>query len=220
MSRQQLSSIVLAVGMIAAALPTLARADVVFGNLGASGTGALSNTSTEFGPDAGRSLAQGFTAASPNLKVTSIALGLIGTGTVPAYVDIYADVSGQPAASPLSSSSVINVGAKGTYAFSFFDANLTQGSNYWVIPQLEGSWFLNSPGSTPTAQNSSGYIYTSTLERLTFGSWQEAPSNRYGISVTASPIPEIDPAGFGSVAALITGTLGLIERRRLKPKAA
>ena len=35
-----------------------------------------------------------------------------------------------------------------------------------------------------------------------------------------APVPEIDPAGFGSVAALITGALGLIERRRLKPKAA
>ena len=34
--------------------------------------------------------------------------------------------------------------------------------------------------------------------------------------VSSSPVPEIDPAGFGSVAALITGALGLIERRRLK----
>lgn len=33
-------------------------------------------------------------------------------------------------------------------------------------------------------------------------------------------VPEIDPAGFGSVAALVTGALGLIERRRLKAKAA
>jgi len=29
-----------------------------------------------------------------------------------------------------------------------------------------------------------------------------------------SPIPEIDPAGLGSVLALVTGTLGLLERRR------
>ena len=27
-------------------------------------------------------------------------------------------------------------------------------------------------------------------------------------------VPEIDPAGFGSVAALVTGALGLLERRR------
>jgi len=32
--------------------------------------------------------------------------------------------------------------------------------------------------------------------------------------VTGSPVPEIDPAGLGSVLALVTGTLGLLERRR------
>ena len=44
----------------------------------------------------------------------------------------------------------------------------------------------------------------------------------YGLStgVASAPVPEIDPAGFGSVAALLTGALGLIERRRLKAKAA
>jgi hypothetical protein len=47
----------------------------------------------------------------------------------------------------------------------------------------------------------------------------------YGMSETltvggASPVPEIDPAGMGSVLALVTGALGLLERRRLKSKAA
>jgi len=46
------------------------------------------------------------------------------------------------------------------------------------------------------------------------------PDNNWTIAMAASPVPEIDPAGFGSVAALITGALGLIERRRLKAKAA
>lgn len=31
-----------------------------------------------------------------------------------------------------------------------------------------------------------------------------------------SPVPEIDPAGMGSVLALVTGAVGLLERRRLK----
>jgi len=55
------------------------------------------------------------------------------------------------------------------------------------------------------------------------GSNSEASSSRslYGISETltvASPssVPEIDPAGMGSVLALVTGALGLLERRRLK----
>jgi hypothetical protein len=39
-------------------------------------------------------------------------------------------------------------------------------------------------------------------------------------SVPVSGVPEIDPAGFGSVAAILAGACGLLERRRLKSKAA
>ena len=35
-----------------------------------------------------------------------------------------------------------------------------------------------------------------------------------------APVPEIDPAGMGSVLALVTGALGLLERRRMKAKLA
>ena len=54
-------------------------------------------------------------------------------------------------------------------------------------------------------------------------------SSIYGISETltvaspsASPssVPEIDPAGMGSVLALVTGALGLLERRRLRGRLA
>lgn len=35
-------------------------------------------------------------------------------------------------------------------------------------------------------------------------------------TATPSAVPEIDPAGIGSVLALVTGALGILERRRLK----
>jgi hypothetical protein len=35
-------------------------------------------------------------------------------------------------------------------------------------------------------------------------------------TASSSAVPEIDPAGIGSVLALVTGALGLLERRRLK----
>jgi len=38
--------------------------------------------------------------------------------------------------------------------------------------------------------------------------------------IAAAPVPEIDPAGMGSVMALVTGALGLLERRRLKAEVA
>jgi hypothetical protein len=36
------------------------------------------------------------------------------------------------------------------------------------------------------------------------------------IGTVVAPVPEIDPAGMGSVLALVAGALGLLERRRLK----
>ena len=39
---------------------------------------------------------------------------------------------------------------------------------------------------------------------------------RLASEVNSAPVPEIDPAGMGSVLALVTGALGLLVRRRLK----
>jgi len=39
--------------------------------------------------------------------------------------------------------------------------------------------------------------------------------NGFQVRVVSAPVPEIDPAGMGSVLALVTGALGLLERRRL-----
>ena len=77
------------------------------------------------------------------------------------------------------------------------------------------------------------YVSISTLEGYRDSGWLQfvnAPgpvafqfdpiSNKIFVTADPSAVPEIDPAGFGSVAALLTGALGLIERRRLKAKAA
>jgi hypothetical protein len=41
-------------------------------------------------------------------------------------------------------------------------------------------------------------------------------NQEFTLAVSPSAVPEIDPAGMGSVLALVTGSLALIERRRLK----
>jgi hypothetical protein len=193
-----------------------ASAAVVFGNLGTSGTGALGITNTDIGPTSNDYLAQGFTAASPNLSVTSISLGLFGIseGTIPASIAIFADNFGQPAASPLFTSSVTNIGPKGTYAFSFTGANLTNGSNYWVIPQTDVSWYFNNPGSAPVGQNSSGYVFTNTLESIDGGGWATAGSNRYSVSVQAVP----EPTTY-AMAAVGFAAAGLAQWRRRMTRA-
>jgi hypothetical protein len=53
------------------------------------------------------------------------------------------------------------------------------------------------------------------------GSWGSYPGLPLLFSIeatatTPSPVPEIDPNSLGSVLALVLGSLGLLERRRLK----
>ena len=164
-----------------------ASADVVFGNLGVSGTGALTNTSTDVGPSLSFLLAQGFTAASPDLAVTSVTLGLFGDGTIPTTVGIFADNFGSPASgTPLFTSGFVDVSAKDKYEFSFSGASLTNGSTYWVIPLANVSWYTAGPA--PTVQNASGYAFVATAETDGSG-WVPAGSNRYSVSVSAVPEP-------------------------------
>jgi hypothetical protein len=40
--------------------------------------------------------------------------------------------------------------------------------------------------------------------------------NSLVLQITGSSVPEIDPNSLGSVLALVLGSLGLLERRRLK----
>ena len=46
--------------------------------------------------------------------------------------------------------------------------------------------------------------------------YQPIGNNTFEINVGSTPVPEIDPAGMGSVLALVTGALGVLERRRQK----
>jgi hypothetical protein len=187
-TRQPILAVAAIITFALSSIAHAGSADVVFGNLGSSGTGSLGTQNSDVGQNVNNYIAQGFTAAGLNLNVTSISLGLFGD-SVPATIAIFADNFGAPAASPLFTSSVTNVGAKGIYAFSFTGANLTSGSSYWVIPQSDLSWYLNSPGSAPTSQNSSGYSFTSTLENFEGSGWSAAASDRYSISVEAVPEP-------------------------------
>lgn len=46
-----------------------------------------------------------------------------------------------------------------------------------------------------------------------------ALSEELTVASGPAPVPEIDPAGMGSVLALVTGAIGLIEQRRRRPVA-
>jgi hypothetical protein len=102
------------------------------------------------------------------------------------------------------------------YDTSVWTGTLADGSDAGSFTLGSGSGF----GSLPGLSNKSNSEWVATgATPSTFS------NNMYGISQVLtvnpapSPVPEVDPACFGSVAALVTGAIGLIERRRMKAKA-
>ncbi len=208
-----------------------AQAEIVFGNLGASGTNQYLTSSTDLKPTSW--LAQGFnTGTSANLTLTSVKLGLFGAseGTVPFTVSIYSndliDGNVNVPGSLLFTSSITNVGTEANYAFSFTAAQLTANTSYWIVPSGggSGSWYLRGGAfGTPTGLNSSGYGYVGTVGSIAntlspSGPWspeaQNIVSAGYTVSVEAVPEPSsIVMAGLGGLSLLA------IERNRRRRKA-
>lgn len=196
-----------------ASLP--AEATVVFGNLGAAGTDAISGTNTDFGPaDSNEvSLAQGFTTGSSSqfLTVSSISLGLFAqsSGTVNRTVSIFSDVSGAPGAAVFTSAAT-PVGNTGTYVFNFSNATLNPSTSYWVVPEGPASWYLNNSNTAPAGLNSSAYVSTGTKLQNTSAQWVNATFPGYTVSVVAVP----EPATVGLLAAVgLAGGFALARRR-------
>ena len=193
-----------------------ARAEIVFGNLGATGTSTLSDTSTNFSPALSTlALAQGFTTGTSNLTVQSITLGLSATGTVSRMVSLYSDASLAPSAL-LFTSSAVQVGEQNKYTFNFSGANLSPNTNYWIVPEQGSRWFTNFNESQPAGLNGSGYAYLGTKRQTSAnpGTWTDS-TLPYSVSVEAVPEPStIVMAGLGGLGLLA------MERNRRRRKAA
>lgn len=197
-----------------------AHAEVVFGNLGPAGTGTLTNTNVDSNT---LPLAQGFTVNNPpaSHQLASVTLGLynlLGGNPTATTVSLWSAIAGLPDSS-LHTSSAVPVGGKGLYTFLFSSVSLTPGGTYFVVPNDGASWYYAGDGLTTTvatAQNGSGYSDAGIAVNPGGFGWQPAGAGNFSLSVDVSPagVPEIDPAGMGSALALVSGALGLLERRR------
>lgn len=188
---------------------TAAQAEVVFGNLGSTGSGSIAGTNTDYGPaDTDELLiAQGFTvgASATLLDVQSVTLGLFfdNVTTASRTVSIYS-TSGTAPGSVLFTSSPVTIGSNAKYTFPFSGATLTAGSTYWIIPSGPASWYFNSGNTLPAEQNSSLYTYYDTLVQNPSSQWVDPVfASSYSVSVVAVPEPPaIVLSGIGLASAL------------------
>jgi hypothetical protein len=100
----------------------------------------------------------------------------------------------------------------GTYRSSVDDQDYI-----WLFDRAAGQF--SSESVTDAIQNgrtggASGNNFVGYADDLNYDQFA------YVATFTPTSVPEIDPAGVGSVLALVTGCLGLLERRRLQAKVA
>ena len=200
------------------------HAVIVFGNLGADGSGLLSDSGSDFGPSAVslKILAQGFTTGSdPDfLTIQSVSIGAFfdNFATASRTLSIYSNSGGNPG-SVVATSGATTIGAKGLYTFSFSSLNLSASTSYWVVPQFNADWFwyLNDAVEQPVGLNSSGYSYLGTKRSNNdiTGTWNNVILP-YSLTITAgsgAPIPE---PGTWAAAALLVGGAAFARWRKRK----
>jgi hypothetical protein len=208
-----------------------ARAEVVFGNLGASGTDAIDDGflsrigSTTLGQP-GNQVAFAFTSSSNPLflELTKASLGLGSNVPYPTGVlNLVADNAGLPTGSILASATS-SLGPDAKYNFNFSNYALTANTKYWLRLQDPNastpssfSWLQNANAAAPSALNGSGYAFDSVSRSINGGStWNAFPDGaKLAISIEAVPEPStIVMAGLGGLGLLV------MERNRRRRKAA
>lgn len=202
-------------GQSVLAAPT---SDVVYGNLGVSGTDPLGDFGSDLGPSAATSkiLAQGFTTGSSAdyLKVQGVTMGAFAETLSPRTVSIYTNAVGDVPGTLVATSSAVDVQAKNSYVFGFDNVALSPSTSYWVVPQFDADWFwyLDEDIVAPVEQNGSGYSYLGTKRSNNnlAGTWSNTSQ---GLSLSINAVPE--PSTIALAVVGVAGLVGFRLRRRL-----
>ena len=138
------------------------------------------------------------TTGSSTLQATMVANGSIGQQVGVFSIDLSADLSGL-----------------GLDVFGYLDEDGSTFSNIFGVAGFGLYTDLQSPFS------GSGEQFTSSGFNTNVGLFDVSEFTDQGATFTVSggspsSVPEIDPNSLGSVLALVVGSLGLLERRRLK----
>jgi hypothetical protein len=198
-----------------------AQAEVVFGNLGASGTNAIRGLTNGFNLTVGNWRSIGFTTGGTNLFLNSATIGLEVTtaGSADIRLDLYTGSSGSPGTS-LTNTSVNLNGITPVQPYTFnLDQTLSSGTEYFIVVQQTGGsatafWRRpNADGAVATAQNSSGWnnLGTNTAQFSTNNgvSWDSSGTGvNQAISLNAVP----EPSTYALL--LLTGVGALLWARR------
>jgi len=104
--------------------------------------------------------------------------------------------------------------SNGDYFFTSFINAFT--ANEAISGALTANWTLPDAPAFDPSQVTNLNVFWGTRSSAPFNGAWDSGILLTTVATTSAAVPEIDPAGMGSILALVTGALGLIERRRLK----
>jgi hypothetical protein len=203
-----------------------ANAAIVFGNLGASGSGAIqASGGTTLNATTWRAI--GFTAGGTDLVLNTATIGVFvnSTGTADMRVDLYSNNAGLPGTSLFNTTQTIAASTLNQPITFTLNQTLTAGTTYWILAQRTGGtgntgalvWRPANGLVVPTTQNASGWLslgnaaaVTSLNDGASWGATGNGSSS--SISLSASPIPE--PGTWAAMAILAGGAAFAGWRRR------
>jgi hypothetical protein len=205
-----------------------ANAEVILDNT-LNGTNSLSTNLGSISVD--RYQAKIFTTPSTgSLALDGMKMALYSqTGNVARTVSVdlkAVDGSNNPTGSVLATESfVLNLTSTPTYYDIDLNAaiwGLSSAMTYALVFSSDASSSTTSwtqPPSNNSYSMSGGFTFVGTRRTNNSGSTWSVNTYNNGLQLSVAPVsavPEIDPNSLGSVLALVLGSLGMLERRRLK----
>lgn len=207
--------------------------DVVFGNLGSSGTNAVDTGDTAIVGSSvvgqlGNQYAVAFTTGSnaSYLTLQSITMGFSDVAPLStALLEVVEDNAGLPTGTVKASGSQL-LGSTGLYTFSLGGVALNPNSTYWVTLAAQNAtepnqfnWLRNLAADTFAGQNGSGYDVPGAIyvrRQVDGGTWNNFTSSGGTLSMSVQAVPE--PSTY-ALAAVGLGVAGLVRARRRKALA-
>jgi hypothetical protein len=191
-----------------------AQAGVVLSNMGANG---LTDTSGATNTDilANNLLASGFTTGATAQQLDWVSIVGFSSTAASRTASIYSDNAGSPGTLVATSTgTAFPAGTKGVYQFNFSGANLAASTSYWVLPEVDVSWYFESANAAPSAQNASGFSYLGAKTSTNSGSsWNTSVFN-YTLGVSTSDVPPVPEPALTSLVCL--GGIAFMRRRMKK----